>query len=66
MEELGEVINVPEGEVSGPDGFKAEFFKSFATELAPSMLEVYKETLARVTLLSTLRQALTRLVPKKG
>lgn len=67
MEELRAVINdLPTGKAPGPDGYTAEFFKSFATELAPALLEMYKEALERGILPPTLRQALISLVPKKG
>lgn len=67
VEELEEVIRaMPSGKAPGPDGFTAEFFKSFATELAPRLLEVYKEALERGELPLTMRQALITLIPKKG
>lgn len=66
-EELIEVINaLPAGKAPGPDGFTAEFFKSFAPELAPYLLEVYTEALEKGVLPPTMRQALISLIPKKG
>ncbi len=42
LEELGEVIKaLPTDKVPWPDGFAAEFFRSYATELAPLLLEVF-------------------------
>ena len=62
----GVIQALPSNKAPGPDGYTGEFFKSFATELAPPLLEVYKEALERGVLPPTLRQALISLVPKKG
>ena len=67
IEEIKGVIRaLPSSKALGPDGFTGEFFKSFATELASPLLEVYKEALEGGVLPPTLRQALISLVPKKG
>lgn len=67
IEEIkGVIMALPSSKAPGPDGFTGEFFKSFATELAPPLLEVYKEALEAGILPPTLRQALISLVPKKG
>lgn len=67
VEEIIEVIKAfPVCKAPGPDGFTAEFFKSFSTELAPLLLEVYNEALTKGQLPPTFRQALISLVPKKG
>lgn len=43
-----EVIGAPPtGKAPGPDGFTVEFFKSFATELFPPLLEMYTGALER-------------------
>ncbi len=63
---IGVIKALPSNKAPGPDGFTGEFFKSFATELASPLLEVYKEALRRGVLPPTLRQALISLVPKKG
>uniref|UniRef100_A0A3B4ZND7 Reverse transcriptase domain-containing protein n=1 Tax=Stegastes partitus TaxID=144197 RepID=A0A3B4ZND7_9TELE len=43
-EEIVEVIrSLSSGKAPGLDGFTAEFFKCFATELAPLLLDVYTE-----------------------
>ena len=67
MEELREVTGaLPTWKVPGPDGFTAEFFKSFAAEVALALMEMYKEALEEGILPPTLRQALLSLVPKEG
>lgn len=59
IEKIKRVIKaLPSSNAPVPDSFTGEVFKSFATELASPLLEVYKELLERGVLPPTLRQAL--------
>jgi len=49
----------------GPDGFSAEFFKKFAVQLAPLLLDVFNDSLERGVLPPTLNEALISLILKK-
>lgn len=67
IEEIKGVIKaLPSSKAPGPDGFTGEFFKSFVTELASPLLEVYGEALERGVLPPTLRWALISPISKKG
>ena len=46
----------------GPDGFSAEFFKKFAVQLAPLLLDVFNDSLERGVLPPTLNEALISLI----
>lgn len=53
------------GKAPGPDGFTVKFYKYFALELAPLMLDMYLNSLERGTLPPTLSQAVITLILKK-
>lgn len=48
----------------GTDGLTAEFYKDFADELAPFLLEMFLESIQSETLPSSLTQGLLTLIPK--
>lgn len=65
-EEIIRVIKgLPNGKTPGPDGFTAEFFKCYATELTPLLLSMYNEAFVKGELPATLSKALITLVLKK-
>lgn len=53
------------GKCPGPDGLPAEFYKSFADQLAPILLNMFNESLENGYLPPTLRQATISLLLKK-
>lgn len=55
-EEIVDVISgLPSSKAPGPDGFTAEFFKVYAEELSPLLLQMYSEALDKGSLPPTLR-----------
>lgn len=54
------------GKSPGPDGFPAEFYKTFWKQLAPHLLEMFTESYNSGTLPHTLNQACISLLLKKG
>ena len=52
----------PTGKAPGPDGFTAEFFKYYVTELTPILLSMYNEAFLKGELPATLSKALIALV----
>ncbi len=66
-EEILKVIKtLPVGKAPGPDGFTDDFYKCFAHELVPLMLDMYVDSLKRGALPPTLSQAIITLIFKKG
>ncbi len=66
LEELGEVIKaLPTDKAPWPDGFAAEFFRSYATELAPLLLEVFNYFLRMESFGQAMAQARISLIFKK-
>lgn len=64
--EIQEVIkSLPTGKAPGPDGFTADFYKSYANELVPLMLDMYMDSLDKGTFPPTLAQAVITLILKK-
>lgn len=53
------------GKCPGPDGFPAEFYKTFADVLSPLLLNMFNESLKNGSLPLTLRQATISLILKK-
>ena len=65
-EEIVTVIRgLPSSKAPGLDGFTAEFFKEYAEELSPLLLQVYCEALDDGRLPPTLSEALISLILKK-
>ena len=54
------------GKCPGPDGFPAEFIKTFADKLSPLLLNMFNESLQSGILPPTLRQATISLILKKN
>lgn len=54
------------GKASGPDGFPIDFYKRFGKQLAPLLLDMYKDSLANGSLPLTLTQASISLILKRG
>ncbi|KAL2085077.1 hypothetical protein ACEWY4_018397 [Coilia grayii] len=63
---LDVIKSLPTGKAPGPDGFTAEFYKCYACELAPLMLDMYMDSLDKGQLPPTLSQALIVLILKKN
>lgn len=64
--ELINAINsMQNGKSPGPDGFSIEFYKKFATQLAPILLLVFEESFTTSSLPPTMRQAVISLIHKK-
>ena len=67
VEEVVEVISsLPSGKSPGLDGFTAEFYKCYAAELAPLLLDMYNEAFETGTLPPTLMEAVITVVLKSG
>lgn len=65
-EEIQEVIkSLPTGKAPGPDGFTADFYKCYANDLVPLMLDMYMDSIDRGTFPPTLSQAVITLILKK-
>ena len=65
-EEIIRVIKgLPTGKAPGPDGFTAEFFKCYVTELTPLLFTMYNGAFVKGELPATLSEALVTLVLKK-
>lgn len=65
--ELVEAINsFPTGKCPGPDGFGAEFYQAFHETLAPVLLRMTSDSIARKTLPHSLYGANICLLLKKG
>ncbi|XP_059203363.1 uncharacterized protein LOC131982778 isoform X4 [Centropristis striata] len=60
------VKSLQSGKSPGPDGFPAEFYKTFWKQLAPHLLEMFTESYKSGTLPHTLNQACISLLLKKG
>ena len=60
------VKSLQSGKSPGPDGFPAEFYKTFWKQLAPHLLEMFTESYRSGTLPHTLNQACISLLLKKG
>lgn len=58
------INNVKNNKSPGVDGLTSEFYKSFSEELAPFLLEVFCESIAKGVLPPTLTQGLITLIPK--
>ncbi|XP_055011901.1 myotubularin-related protein 5-like [Boleophthalmus pectinirostris] len=54
------------GKAPGPDGYPIEFFKTFASKLAPLLLKVFRESLDNKVLPTTMTQATISLLLKKS
>lgn len=66
LEEIRRAIKGLQGSrAPGPDGYTAEFYKSFMNELAPVLLQVYNESLNLGKLPPTFYQAIIFLIHKK-
>ena len=64
-EEIMAVIKgLPSGKAPGPDGFTAEFFKCYVSELTPLLLSMYNEAFVKGELPDTLSKALITLILK--
>uniref|UniRef100_A0A8C6T8R1 Reverse transcriptase domain-containing protein n=1 Tax=Neogobius melanostomus TaxID=47308 RepID=A0A8C6T8R1_9GOBI len=67
---LGEIQKaiqeLPLGKSPGPDGFTAEFFKCYSTELSPFLLDLYVEMFNEESLAPSLDQAIVTLILKPG
>ena len=65
-EEIVDVIRgLPSSKAPGPDGFTADFFKVYAEELSPLLLQMYSEALDKGSLPPTLSEALISVILKK-
>lgn len=66
IKEILSVINtLPSGKAPGPDGFTPEFYKEYAEELAPLLLDMFNASLVEGTFPPTVSQAVITLIPKK-
>lgn len=61
----GALMSMQNGKSPGPDGFPAEFFKTFLDSLSPLLLNMFNESLQTGTLPPSLRQATISLILKK-
>lgn len=59
------IKEVPNGKAPGPDDFTAEFFKLYASELTPLLLDMYNEKFEHGELPATLSKAFITLILKK-
>lgn len=50
----------------GPDGFSSEWYKTFRTELKPSLLLIFNKALKEGTIPPTWREATISVIPKEG
>ncbi|KAJ1167387.1 hypothetical protein NDU88_007779 [Pleurodeles waltl] len=60
---IGELAS---GKTPGPDGLPADFYKVFASQLAPRLLRVYEEAVQRGCYSASQREALLVSLPKPG
>ncbi len=66
MEEIVEAIqNLSPGKAPGPNGFSAEFYKTYVQELSPLLLDMYCEAMDRGGLPPSLYDAVISLILKK-
>lgn len=66
LEEIAScILTMKNNKAPGPDGFPAEFFKKFSTQLSPLLLDLYNHSLDQGFLSSSLNQALISLILKK-
>ncbi|KAF0029315.1 hypothetical protein F2P81_018420 [Scophthalmus maximus] len=62
---MGVIKGLPSGKPPGPDGFTADFFKCYVSELTPLLLSMYNEAFVKGELPDTLAKALITLILKK-
>lgn len=66
LEEINAAIMAMQsGKSPGPDGFVAEFFKKFKNKLSPILLDMYRDSLDKECLPTTLTQATITVLLKK-
>lgn len=67
QEEIGMAISsMQSGKSPGPDGFPAEFYKKFSTQLSSQLAAVFTESFEKGTLPPTMNQACISLLAKSG
>ncbi len=67
LEEINEVISqLPNNKCAGPDGFSAEFYKTFRETLSPIMLCMINHSTLQAELPPSLYRANIALIPKPG
>ena len=65
LQEISEALRtMKNGKTPGSDGFPAEFYKMFWSELKYFLLRVYKEVFANASLPVTMREGILILIPK--
>lgn len=60
------ISSMQSGKCPGPDGFPAEFFKTFSTILSPQFCSVLSETYGKGSLPPSFAEACITLIAKKG
>ena len=67
MEELDKAISKLKSNKSpGPDGFSSKWYKTFRTELQPSLLHIFNKALKEGIVPPTWREATISVIPKEG
>lgn len=60
------VKDMQSGKAPGPDGFPIEFYKTFASQLAPSLLKMFNYSFDQSSLPQSLTEALIIVLLKPG